>query len=177
MTRRRAYFCLVVALAAGSLEFLVSRSLASDSFIQANISAAEIHVSPNRYVIEVRIVATDVEQMFRNGSREQPRVDLSQPGVLEREIGLFLASRIEMRDERQRACTSKVEQSGEDPANDEGVLVVLSFECTGDKIVYDVKNLLAIQGPRAWQVVTIIRGTDKQQVMVNSETPPVALSE
>ena len=46
----------------------------------------------------------------------------------------------------------------------------------GVDAIYDATKLLATQGPRAWQVVTIMRGDTKRQVMVNAENSSVGLS-
>lgn len=177
MNRRQFEIFLSVAVAATVGKVAVAQSIESNAFIQANISAAKIIKNNNRYVIDIMMLATDIEQMFQNSSQERAGVDLSRPGVLEREIGRLVGSRIEMRDDNKRACTSKVEHSGEDPTNDEGVLVVLSFECMGSNIVYDATKLMEALGPRAWQVVTIIQGSAKRQVMINSHIPPVSLSD
>lgn len=177
MNRRQFEIFLSVAVAATVGKVAVAQSIESNAFIQANISAAKIVKNDNRYVIDIAILATDIEQMFQKYAQERVGVDLSPPGTLEREIGRLVGSRIEMRDDNKRACTSKVEQSGEDPTNDEGVLVVQTFECTGSNIVYDATKLLEALGPRAWQVVTIIQGSAKRQLMINSNSPPVSLSE
>ena len=73
-------------------------------------------------------------------------------------------------------CEGNVEQAGEDPANDEAVLVKLSFNCADQNVTYDSTKLLLAEGPRAWQVVTLVRGGKTLQVMVNGESQPVALS-
>ncbi len=151
-------------------------SLEPDAYVQTNISSAKIVEIDKRYVVEITILATDIEQMFQKSGGERVGVDLSQPGALEREIGKFVADRVAMRDNDGAVCRKKVEQAGEDPTNDEGVLVVLSFECAGVDAIYDATKLLATQGPRAWQVVTIMRGDTKRQVMVNAENSSVGLS-
>jgi hypothetical protein len=100
-------------------------------------------------------------------------VDFTAPGILEIEIGRLLKRRIEMRERGGSACTSKVERSGEDPSNDEAVLVSLTFECATKDVVYDAQKLIAAHGPRAWQVVTIFQGDAQRQIMLNAESPPV----
>jgi hypothetical protein len=144
--------------------------------IQANISAAKIVASNNRYVVDISIMASDIERMFMKAGGERVGVNLSQPGALEREIGKFVGRRVAMRDHDGAACAKSVEPAGEDPGNDEAVRVVLNFECAGGAPTYDVTELLATQSPRAWQVVTIIRGDSKRQVMVHGESPPVGVS-
>jgi hypothetical protein len=172
----RVAIFLAVALAATLAKTPLARSLEPDVFVQANISAAKIVESRNRYVVEVSMLATDMEQMFEKSGGERVGVDLSQPGAIEREIGKFVANRVAMRDNKGTPCARKVEQAGEDPKNDEGVLVVLSFDCAGGDATYDAAELLTTQGPRAWQVVTIIRGDAKRQVMVSGENSSVGVS-
>ncbi len=173
--------CRVAAFLAATLAAMLAKIPSAQSrepgvFIQTNISAARIVENNNRFVVEVTILATDIEQMFENSGGERVGVDLSQPGALEREIGKFVANRVAMRNNNGAACARKVEQADEDPTNDEGVLIVLSFECAGADAIYDATKLLAAQGPRAWQVVTIMRGDTKRQVMVNAENSSVGLS-
>jgi hypothetical protein len=177
VSRRRVEIFLAAALAAMLGKIPLAQSVESDALVQTNISAARIVENNNRYVVDITIMATDIEQMFQKAASERVGVDLSQPGALEREIGKFVGDRVAMHDNNGVPCARKVEQAGEDPANDEGVLVVLSFECAGNSVVYDVAKLLATQGPRAWQVVTIIHGNAKRQAMVNGESPPVGLSD
>lgn len=175
MSRRVGIF-VAVAFAAMLGKISLAQSVESNAFIQANISAAKIVQNANRYEVDVSMLATDLEQMFQKGAGERVGVDLSQPGVLEREIGKFVASRIEVRDNNGVACSRKIERAGEDPTNDEGVLVVLGFECPSSNATYDATKFLAAAGPRAWQVVTIMHGDAKRQIMVNSESATVRLS-
>ncbi len=74
-----------------------------------------------------------------------------------------------------KACASKVERAGEDPSNDEGVRVVLTFDCPSRNVIHDAGKFLAAQGARAWQVVTILRGDAHRQVLVNAESPPAPM--
>ena len=69
------------------------------------------------------MLATDVEQMFFKTRNEREEGDLNRPGALEREIGRLVAARVTMRDGGGGDCAKKIEKAGEDPANDEGVLV------------------------------------------------------
>ncbi|MGO9430028.1 hypothetical protein [Rhodoblastus sp.] len=176
MIRCRVAISLAATLAAMLAKIPLAQSREPDVYIQTNISAASIVEYNNRFVVEVTILASDIEQMFQKSGDERVGVDLSQPGEVEREIGKFVEKRVAMRNNNGSACASKVEQAGEDPKNDEGVLVVLSFECAGADAIYDVTKLLMTQGPRAWQVVTILRGDTKRQVMVNAENSSVGLS-
>ena len=177
MIRCRVAIFLAATLAAMLAKIPLAQSLEPNVFIQTNISAARIVENNSRYVVEITILASDLEQMFFKSGSERVGVDLSQPGALEREIGKFVENRVTMRRNNGEPCARKVERAGEDPTNDEGVLVVLRFECAGADTIYDATKLLATQGPRAWQVVTINRGDAKRRVMVNGENSSVGLSE
>lgn len=144
--------------------------------LQSDISAATITVKGSRLSVDVTLLASDFEEMFQRFRSELKGVDLSAPGILEIEIGRFVEKRIALRDRQQNACASKIERSGEDPANDEGVLVSLTFDCAAAEVVYDASRFLAAHGPRAWQVVTIVQGDARRQIMLNAESPPAPLS-
>ena len=176
MAGRRVAIFFAAALAAMLARTLSARSLEADAYIQTNISAAKIVANNNRYHIDITILATDIEEMFQKSGSARVGVDMSQPGALEREIGKFVANRIEVRNNDGAACAKKIERASEDPTNDEGVLVVLSFECVSNRATYDATKFLGAQGPRAWQTITIIDGDAKWKIMVNSESPPVELS-
>lgn len=141
-------------------------------YLQSDITAAKIMELEKGYVVDVTLLATDMEEMFMNSRAELKGIDLSSPGILEIEIGRYVAKRITMRDRDGNACASKVDRSGEDPANDEGVLVSLTFECAVKDVFYDASKFLAAHGPRAWQVVTIVHGKAQKQVRINAESPP-----
>lgn len=141
-------------------------------YLQTDISAAKIVEVASGYAVDVTLLASDLEEMFIKSRAELRGVDLSAPGILEIEIGRYVAKRITMRDRDGNACASKVDRSGEDPANDEGVLVSLTFECAVKDVFYDASKFLAAHGPRAWQVVTIVQGNAQRQVMINAESPP-----
>src|SRR5512136_955272 len=69
-----------------------------------DISTAKIAPQANRvYVVDVGFLATDLERMFQETMDERASVDLSPPGVLEAEIGKFVAKRVAMRDDAGRA--------------------------------------------------------------------------
>lgn len=145
-------------------------------YLRTDISAAKIVETRNGYNVDVTLLASDFEEMFQRSRAELRGVDLAAPGILEIEIGRYIARRIEMRERGGTACASKIERSGEDPGNDEAVLISLTFECATKDVVYDARKFLAAHGPRAWQVVTIIRGDAHRQVMVNAESPPAPLN-
>ncbi|MCX7899797.1 MAG: hypothetical protein N2444_06925 [Methylocystis sp.] len=143
------------------------------SYIQKDISAAKIVENGDGYEVAVTILASDFEEMFQKSFNDRRGIDLSGPGILELEIGRFVAQRIAMRDRDGKLCPNKVERAGEDPANDEAVLVSLTFACASHDAAYDASKFLAAQSARAWQVVTIHHGKAHKQVMVNAESPPV----
>lgn len=147
------------------------------NYLQKDISTAKIIETSRGYAVDVSILASDFEEMFQKSFNERREVDLSHPGALELQIGRFVANRITMRGEDGTPCPTKVERAGEDPGNDEGVLVSMIFKCANRDAIYDASKLLAAQSARAWQVVTIIRGDANRQVMVNADTPPVRLAE
>lgn len=177
MRRRWVEIFLAVALAATLAKIPSARGVESNGFIQDNISTSRIIANGAHYSVDISMLATDVEEMFLKTRKEHEDVDLNQPAALEREIGKFIAGRVTMRDSRGADCVEKVEKAGEDPSNDEGVFVVLSFDCASADTSYDASKLLATQSSRAWQVVTIMRGGARRQVMINGESPPVAISD
>lgn len=148
-----------------------------ENYLQKDISTAKIVETSRGYAVDVSILASDFEEMFQKSFNERREVDLSVPGALELEIGRFVANRITMRGEDGAPCPSKVERSGEDPGNDEGVLVSISFECPSHDAVYDANKLIATHSSRAWQVVTISGRDAHGQAMINAESPPVRLAE
>jgi len=176
MIRHRFGVLAIAVLATTTGKAPLAQTAKPGVFIQTNISAAKIAQSDHRYLVDISLLASDFEEMFQKSGGERVGVDLSQPGALEREIGRFVQSRVAVREDKGTACEGRVERAGEDPTNDEAVLVVLSFNCAGHDVTYDATKLLSTQGPRAWQVVTIIRGEKSLQVMVNGESPPVAVS-
>jgi hypothetical protein len=177
MSRPRVEILLAIALVATFGKAPLARGVESNGFVQDNISTAKITANGNRYLVDIAMLATDVEQMFFKTGREREEGDLNRPGALEREIGKLIVARVTMRDGRGADCVKKVEKAGEDPSNDEGVLVELSFDCASTDASYDASKLLTTQSPRAWQVVTVMRGGARRQVMVNGESPPVPLAE
>lgn len=162
--------CCILALV------LPARGAEPKAYLQTNISASKIVEAPGGFAVDVTILASDFEEMFQNTMAERRGVDLSGPGILEVEIGRFFVTRIVMRDREGHSCSSKVERAGEDPVNDEGVRVSLTFECTGREIFYDASKFLSAHGARAWQVVTITHGDTHRQVMINAESPAPPVS-
>jgi len=145
--------------------------------LQKDISTAKIIETSRGYAVDVSILASDFEEMFQKSSNERRGVDLSEPGVLELEIGRFVANRVAMRRGDGTICPNKVERVGEDPGNDEGVMVSMTFDCSDPDVVYDASKFLSGYSPRAWQIVTISRGGAQRQVMVNAESQPTSVAE
>ena len=145
----------------------------------ADISTAKIAAKPNRvYSVDVGFLATDLERMFQETMSERADVNLSEPGVLETEIGKFVQHRVSMHDAEGHVCASTVEKSGEDPTNQDSALVVLQFDCSGvtGQIFYDATKLLAAQGPKGKHLVTIIGGENAGETMLYPADPALDLS-
>ncbi len=144
-----------------------------------DISTGKIAPQAGRvYVVDVGFLATDLERMFQDTMDERAGVDLSPPGVLEEEIGKFVARRVAMRDETGRACVGKVETSGEDPTNQDSALIAMRFDCAGTsgKVLYDATKLLAAQGSRGKHLVTLL-GENAGETMLYPQNPPLDLSQ
>jgi hydrogenase/urease accessory protein HupE len=130
------------------------------------------------YVVDVGFLATDLERMFQETMEERASVDLSPPGVLETEIGKFVARRVAMRDETGRACVANVDRSGEDPTNQDSALIVMRFDCQGasGKIFYDATKLLAAQGSKGKHLVTLTGTANAGETMLYPTDAPLDLS-
>ena len=150
--------------------------LAPASAHTPDISTARLTQKDGGWTVDIGFLATDLERMFQETMNERADVDLSQPGVLEEEIGKFVARRVAMHDAGGRTCIGKVEQAGEDPKNQDSALVVLRFGCAGDFTLYDAGKLLAAQGPRGKQVVTLIGDKNSGETMINGASPPLDLT-
>ena len=145
----------------------------------ADISTAKITAKPNRvYSVDVGFLATDLERMFQETMSERAGANLSEPGVLETEIGKFVQHRVSMHDAGGHVCASTVEKSGEDPTNQDSALVVLQFDCSGvaGQIFYDAAKLLAAQGPKGKHLVTLIGGENAGETMLYPADPALDLS-
>lgn len=176
MALRKRYLSHVLA-ATFAVSPVLAPAIAAEPkvYVQNYISAAKIVETGAGYTVDVSLLASDMEEMFVNTAAERKGVDLSGPGILEVEIGRFVAKRIVLRDRDGRTCAAKVEKSGEDPANDGGVFVSLKFDCPTQDVVYDASRFLAAHGARAWQVAVIFHGDSHRQVMLNAESPPASL--
>ena len=141
-----------------------------------DISTARLAPKDGGWIVDVGFLATDLERMFSETMMERAGVDLSPPGALEAEIGKFVAKRVVMRDAAGRACLGKVEHAGEDPANQDSALVVLRFSCPGPLTVYDATKLLAAQGSRGRELVTVTGGDNPGEIMLDGKNPPLDLT-
>ncbi len=144
-----------------------------------DISTGKIAPQANRvFVVDIGFLATDLERMIRDTMSERADANLSIPGVLETEIGKFVARRVAMRDDSGRACVTAVEKSGEDPTNQDSALVVLRFDCSSvsGKTLYDATRLLAQQGPKGKHLVTVVGGDNVGETMLYPTDPPLDLA-
>jgi hydrogenase/urease accessory protein HupE len=156
---------------------LLSLGLAAPALAHTpDISTARLTFKDGGWVVDEGFLATDLERMFSETMNERPNADLSAPGVLEDEIGKFVARRVAMHDSNGRTCVGKVEHAGEDPTNQDSALVVLRFNCAGDFTIYDAARLLAAQGPRGKQLVTVIGGKNPGETMLDNKNPPLDLT-
>lgn len=144
-------------------------------FVQENISSANITPLGNGYSVIVRMLATDIEEIFQKTLKDRVGVDLLKKGAVEREIGEMLQKRLSMRSEDGSECNKSVIRSGEDPNNDEMVVVSINFDCKGRNIIYSASELLRAHSPRSWQIVTIESGGLVHRIMINSESQPIKL--
>lgn len=144
-----------------------------------DISTGKIAPKVDRvFVIDVGFLATDLERMFQETMSERADVDLSPPGVLESEIGKFVAKRVAMRDESGRACVGNIEKAGEDPTNQDSALIMMRFDCAGTsgKIFYDAAKLLAAQGAKGKHLVTLTGTENAGETMLYPTDPALDLS-
>jgi hydrogenase/urease accessory protein HupE len=145
----------------------------------ADISTGKIVPQKDRaYLVDIGFLATDLERMFSETMAERASADLSQPGVLETEIGRFVQRRVSMKDAEGRLCAVHVEHAGEDPANADSALVKLRFDCAEapGNIFYDATKLLAAQGAKGKHLVTVGDGPNAGETMLYPTDPALDLS-
>lgn len=145
----------------------------------ADISTGKIIPEKDRaYRVDVGFLATDLERIFSATMSERDAAVLSQPGVLETEIGRLTQRRVSMQDAEGHACTSRVDFAGEDPTNADSALVTLRFDCSSapGTLFYDATRLLAAQGARGKHLVTVGEGASPGQTMLYPTDPPLDLS-
>ena len=157
--------------------FLLLFALASPASAHtADISTAKLVQAGAVWTVDVGFLATDLERMFSETMAERPGVDLSQPGVLEAEIGKFVQRRVGMHDAQGRTCSGKVIKAGEDPTNQDSALIVLTFSCAGNFTIWDATKLLQAQGPRGKQLLTLKSETNSGEIMLDGQSPPLDLT-
>jgi hydrogenase/urease accessory protein HupE len=145
----------------------------------ADISTGKIKPQKDRvYLVDVGFLATDLERIFSETMSERSGAALSEPGVLETEIGRLIQRRVSMRDAEGAVCASKVEFSGEDAENADSALVTLRFDCAAapGTLFYDATKLLAAQGPKGKHLVTLGEGPSAGQTMLYPADPALDLS-
>ena len=144
----------------------------------ADISTARIAPDKDHgYRVDVGFLATDLERIFAETMTERAGVDLSQPGVLETEIGKLIQRRVSMHDAEGHACAGHVDYSGEDPTNADSALVKLKFDCASvpGQIFYDAAKLLKAAGAKGKHLVTLT-GANAGTKMLYPADPPLDLS-
>ena len=132
----------------------------------ADISSSRIvPEGEGNYRVEVGFLATDIERAFAD-SKPDADVDLTEPGVIERMIGEFIRSRVELRNEGGDKCSSAVVSVGADPINPRDSKVVLRMDCSAveGQILYDPFRLLEAQGRRAKHLVGMGEPIDKSKL-------------
>lgn len=146
--------------------------------VSEGTSVARIEFRDGKWISNIKILATDLEKMFSASMDERSGLDLSPPGVLEREIGSFILRRITIHDGRGHACPSTVEASGEDPDSNTNALVILRFDCkaVGQPVYYDASKLLSAHGSSGRHAVTVTIGGvhSKETVLIDSK-PAITL--
>jgi hydrogenase/urease accessory protein HupE len=115
-----------------------------------------------RYRVDVGFLGTDIERMFAE-NKPSSDVDLTEPGVIEKMIGEFIRSRVDLKNEAGETCPSTVVSVGADPINPADSKVVLRMDCSGVQgaIFYDPFRLMAAQGLRAKHLVGLGEGGDE----------------
>jgi hydrogenase/urease accessory protein HupE len=144
-----------------------------------DISTGKIKQADGRiYHVDVGFLATDLERIFSETMSERSGADISQPGVLETELGRLVQRRLVMKGAGDKICPSSIEKSGEDPTNADSALIVLRFDCSaaGDPIFYDATKLLAAQGSKGKHLLSVIDGVNPGETLLVGGNPPVDLS-
>ena len=142
-------------------------------FVQENISAASFTKDGSDNIIRLQFLATDIEEIFQKTMKERLGVDLMRAGALESQIGAMVIKRINLTDKEGLPCEKSLIKSGEDPTNDELVLIEIKFQCSGTDFLYDPRELLSAHSQRSWQIVTFHQGNENRQHFLNVESLPV----
>ena len=156
---------------------LASESIAEEDkvFVQENISAAYITREGGDYLLNLHMSATDIEEMFQKTMKERIGVDLMRSGALESQIGSMVLKRISVKDNDSVSCEKNLVKAGEDPTNDELVLIIIKFKCKTDHLTYDARELLSVLGQRAWQVVVFQQEAKSKKYFINLQSDPIGI--
>jgi|LakMenE01Jun11ns_1017448.scaffolds.fasta_scaffold9950034_3 hypothetical protein len=146
-------------------------------FVQENISSAEISTVSNGYTIHIRLLASDIEEMFQNTMPERVGMDLMKAGAVEHQIGLMVLKRVSLKTTDGTECEKILKGSGEDSSNDELVSINIEFKCNEKLVYYSPKDLLAAHSPRSWQIVTYSESSNPVQKMLNSNSESIEILE
>ncbi|MBM3575215.1 MAG: hypothetical protein FJX39_05770 [Alphaproteobacteria bacterium] len=145
-------------------------------FVQENISAASFTKEGGDNFIRLQFLATDIEEIFQKTMKERIGVDLMRSGALENQIGEMVLKRIILSNKEGQACEKSLIKLGEDPSNDELVLIEIKFQCASDNFVYDPRALLSTHSHRSWQIILVHEGNAAKEYFVNSESAPVIIT-
>ena len=145
-------------------------------FVQENISAASFTKEGRDNIIRLQFLATDIEEIFQKTMKERIGVDLMRSGALENQIGEMVLKRIILSNKEGQGCEKSLIKSGEDPSNDELVIIEIKFQCASDNFVYDPRELLSTHSHRSWQIILVHEGNAAKEYFVNSESAPVIIT-
>jgi hypothetical protein len=142
-------------------------------FVRENISSANFVKIGADNVLYLRFLATDIEEIFQKTMKERIGIDLMRNGALENQIGAMVLKRIFLSSDKGQACEKALIKSGEDPSNDELVLIEIKFQCESLNFIYDPRELLTTHSQRSWQIIIVSEGSDQKEYFVSSESPPL----
>ena len=135
-----------------------------------DISTGRIIAKGGRiYSIDVAMLASDFERMFAKASATEHEEDLSAPGGLEKTLGRFILSRVDLEDADGKKCQGAVDTSGIDPESADGVRVIATWDCgaLNGNVFYNAIALLEMGGPRARHHVFIGAGENAIQIVTD----------
>lgn len=124
----------------------------------ADISSSRIvPEGDGHYRLEVGFLGRDIERMFAENKKDLKNIDLTEPGVIESMIGVFIRDRVALQNADGQRCSGAVVSVGEDPTNPYDSRVVIRMDCTAvpGTIFYNPFALLTAQGPRAKHLVSV----------------------
>ncbi|MFM8647911.1 MAG: hypothetical protein ACKOB7_09090, partial [Methylocystis sp.] len=88
----------------------------------------------------------------------------------------MVLKRIILSNKEGQACEKSLIKLGEDPSNDELVLIEIKFQCASDNFTYDPRELLSTHSYRSWQIILVHEGNAAKEYFVNSESAPVIIT-